>query len=91
MIEGDARVVEARRPRLKGDEKAIVEGGGTPEGWSKAKAAQIDRDGRWTLKRGRKRPPEANGRVATGLVVPCFGYRNHVSIDRRHGSSAATR
>lgn len=81
----DATVVDARRPRLKGEEKAVVKGGGVPEGWSKAKAAQIDRDGRWTLKRGRKRPPKADERVATELVVPAFGYKNHVTIDRRHG------
>ena len=81
----DATVVEARRPRLKGDEKAIVKGGGTPEDWSKVKAAQMDTDGRWTLKRGRKRPPKANERVATELVVPSFGYKNHVTIGRRHG------
>lgn len=81
----DATVVEARRPRLLRDEKAIVKGGGVPEGWSKAEAAQIDRDGRWTLKRGRKRPPKADERVATELVVPCFGYNNPVTIDRRHG------
>jgi hypothetical protein len=81
----DATVVEARRPRLKGEEKATVKGGGTPAGWSKAKAAQIDRDGRWTLKRGRKRPPKADERVATELVIPAFGDKNHVTIDRRHG------
>lgn len=81
----DATVVEARRPRLTGEEKTIVKGGGTPAGWSKAKAAQIDKDGRWTLKRGRKRPPKADERVAMELVVPCFGYKNHVTIDRRHG------
>lgn len=81
----DATVIEARRPRLSGEEKAIVKGGGTPVGWSKAKAAQMDRDGRWTLKRGRKRPPEADERVTTELVIPCFGYKNHIGIDRRHG------
>jgi hypothetical protein len=81
----DATVVEARRPRLKTDEKIVVKGGGMPEGWSKAKAAQIDRDGRWTLKRGKKRPPKADARVATERVVPCFGYKNHVTIGRRHG------
>ena len=41
--------------------------------------------GRWTLKRGRKRPPKSDERVATRLVVPCCGYENHVGIDRRHG------
>ena len=81
----DATVVEALRPRPKGEEKAVVKGGGTPKGWSKAKAAPIDRDGRWTLKRGRKRPPKTNERVATALVVPAFGYKHHGTIDRRHG------
>jgi transposase, IS5 family len=81
----DATVVQARRPRLKGDEKAAIKEGKVPEDWSKAKTAQMDRDGRWTLKRGRKRPPKGNERVATELVVPAFGYENHVTIDRRHG------
>ena len=44
----DATVVEARRPRLSKDEKATVKGGAVPEGWSKAKRAQMDIDGRWT-------------------------------------------
>jgi hypothetical protein len=30
-----------------------------PTTWSKAKRAQMDRDGRWTIKRGRRRPPRA--------------------------------
>jgi hypothetical protein len=41
----DATVIEARRPRLNAEEKSIVRGGGTPPGWSKAHARQIDRDG----------------------------------------------
>jgi IS5 family transposase len=81
----DATVVQARRPRLTVEEKATIRGGDVPEGWSKAKTAQMDRDGRWTLKRGRKRPPKADERSAVQLVVPCFGYKNHVGIDRRHG------
>jgi IS5 family transposase len=48
----DAPVVQARRPQLSKDEKAMVKGGAVPEGWSKAKRAQMDTDGRWTLKRG---------------------------------------
>ena len=81
----DATIIQARRPRLTAEEKATIKGGGVPEDWSKAKMAQMDRDGRWTLKRGRKRPPKADERVATQLVVPCFGYKNHIGIDRRHG------
>jgi hypothetical protein len=84
----DATVIQARRPRLTRDEKATVKGGAVPEGWSKAKRAQMDTDGRWTLKRGRSRPagssrpPEP---TPTELVIPLFGYKNHLGIDRRHG------
>ena len=82
----DATVIEARRPRLSATEKAAIKGGGTPEGWSKAKRAQMDRDGRWTLKRGRKKPkPDGAARAATEIVVPAFGYKNHIGVDRRFG------
>jgi IS5 family transposase len=83
----DATVVEARRPRFTADEKATVKGGDVPERWSQAKRAQMDTDGRWTIKRGRRRgagegEPQAR---AAELAVPVFGYKNHLSIDRRHG------
>jgi transposase, IS5 family len=84
----DATVVEARRPRLTTDEKTTIKAGGVPAGWSKAKRAQIDTDGRWTLKRARKRPPSASAPQAptrTELVVPVFGYKNHLGSDRRLG------
>ncbi len=82
----DATVIEARRPRLTRDEKQIVRDGGTPDGWSKARTRQIDRDGRWTIKRGRKQaPPEGAPRQAAEIAVPVFGYKNHVGIDRAHG------
>jgi hypothetical protein len=51
----DATVIEARRPRLTQVEKDTLKGGGTPADWKPVRRAQIDRDGRWTLKRGRKR------------------------------------
>jgi IS5 family transposase len=84
----DATVVQARRPRLSQGEKAIVKGGAVPEGWSKAKRAQMDTDGRWTLKRGRKRstgPGETHERSRSELVIPVFGYKNHLGIDRHFG------
>lgn len=82
----DATVVEARRPRLTKQEKAVLRDGGTPEGWSKARTRQIDRDGRWTLKRGRKaKPPEGASRQAAEIAVPMFGYKNHLGVDRAHG------
>jgi transposase, IS5 family len=61
----------------------------------------LDTDGRWTLKRGRKRAAgrsERHERTQTELVIPVFGYKNHLGIDRRHGfirsfvvTNAATR
>ena len=59
----DATVIEARRPRLTQAEKETIKGGGTPAEWKPARRAQIDRDGRWTIKRGRKR--EADQATAT--------------------------
>ena len=83
----DATVVEARRPRLTQDEKATVKAGSVPEAWPKAKRAQMDTDGRWTIKRGRRRAAagETQARVAAAIAVPLFGYKNHLGIDRRHG------
>ncbi|SDB74642.1 transposase [Belnapia rosea] len=42
----DATFVEAQRPRLTKDERQTLRDGGTPDGWSKARTRQIDRDGR---------------------------------------------
>jgi IS5 family transposase len=61
-----------------------------PADWTPSRTRQIDRDGRWTLKRGRKRqgPPDASGQKRQGtaeILVPVFGYKNHVGIDRMHG------
>jgi IS5 family transposase len=84
----DATVVEARRPRLTRSEKDTIKGGGTPSGWSKARGAQIDRDGRWTIKRGRKPdtpPDQAKRTAAVEIAMPMFGYKNHVGIDREFG------
>jgi IS5 family transposase len=83
----DATVIEARRPRLSRAEKETIKSGGTPADWLKAKRAQVDRDGRWTIKRGRKPPmPDGAKRQAMAeIAIPVFGYKNHVGIDRAHG------
>jgi hypothetical protein len=83
----DATVIEARRPRLTQTEKETIKGGGTPTEWKPARRAQIDRDGRWTIKRGKKRaaaPGEGHPRQVE-IAVPVFGYKNHVGIDRVFG------
>ena len=60
-----------------------------PANWKPARTRQIDRDGRWTLKRGKKRLLSEDGGLkraaATEIIVPAFGYKNHVGIDRAHG------
>jgi transposase, IS5 family len=83
----DATVIEAPRPRLTQAEKDTIKGGGTPAEWTPARRAQIDRDGRWTIKRGRKRevPPGDGHKRQIEIAVPVFGYKNHVGIDREHG------
>jgi transposase, IS5 family len=48
----------------------------------------MDTDGRWTLKRGRKRstgPGETHERSPSELAIPVFGYKNHLGIDRHFG------
>ncbi len=86
----DATVVEARRPRLATEEKDTLKGGGIPQEWAPARRAQIDTEGRWTIKRGRKRetPPGDEGarrQAQQEIAVPVFGYKNHIGIDRAHG------
>jgi transposase, IS5 family len=83
----DATVIEARRPRLTQAEKDVIKGGGTPAEWTPTRRAQIDRDGLWTIKRGRKRQalPEEGHKRQVEIAVPAFGYKNHVGIDREHG------
>jgi transposase, IS5 family len=83
----DATVIAARRPRLTQAEKEAIKGGGTPADWKPARRAQIDHDGRWTIKRGNKRVPApgAGHQRQIEIAVPMFGYKNHVGLDREHG------
>ena len=82
----DATIIEVRRPRLTEREEEIVKRGEVPAHWSEARRHQIDRDGRWTLKRGRKREGDDSlKREPETLAVPVFGYKNHVNVDRTHG------
>ena len=67
----DATVIEARRPRLTQGEKDTIKGGGTPAEWTPARRAQIDRDGRWTIKR-EAAPGEGHNRQVE-IAVPVFG------------------
>ena len=49
-----------------------------------AKARQKDVDARWTMKFS-KAKPAADGKPQIDIAIPAFGYKSHISIDRRHG------
>lgn len=93
----DATIVEAPRQRLTAEEKQQIRNGDEPP-WPPATARQKDTDARWTIKRGRvkRKPgpapsaadpvsPATTERVAEALLIPAFGYKNHINIDRRFG------
>lgn len=84
----DASLVPAPKQRnTEGEKEAIKEGKSAPEIWPDQpnKAAQKDTDARWTLKIGGKVRYRANGTPLPMIAVPVFGYKSHISIDRRHG------
>ncbi|WP_210211575.1 transposase, partial [Azospirillum griseum] len=84
----DASIVEAPRQRLTREEKRQIRDGEDPP-WPPAKARQKDTQARWTVKRGRvkaKPGPALDGseaRMVEGLLIPAFGYKSHINIDRR--------
>jgi transposase, IS5 family len=84
----DASIVEAPKQRMTRAEKEEIKRGGRPD-WEPAKAAHKDVDARWTVKRGRvtKKPgpePKPSERITSGLLIPAFGYKNHINVDRRY-------
>ena len=81
----DATIVAAPKQRNTQAEKAAIKAGRIPEGWADrpAKLRQKDRDARWTVKFSKAKPRE-DGAPQADLAVPAFGYKNHLSIDRRH-------
>jgi len=82
----DASIVAAPKQRNTEAEKAAIKAGQIPPAWAvkPAKLRQKDRDARWTVKISKAKPAE-DGSARVDLAVPAFGYKNHVSIDRRHG------
>ena len=84
----DASIIAAPRQRNTDAEKSDLKEGRIPEAWAAKpkKLAQKDRDARWTLKRAKARPAKADGTKArVEIAIPMFGYKTHVSIDRKHG------
>jgi len=66
----DASIVPVPKQHNSRDDNARIKQGETPEGWENqpAKLAQKDTEARWTRKHGKSH----------------YGYKNHVSVDRRH-------
>lgn len=80
----DASIIEAPRQRNTDGEKEDLKAGRIPQEWAgrPAKLRQKDRDGRWTLKRGRrKRRPD--GSLSMEIAAPVYGYKSHIGADRR--------
>lgn len=84
----DATLVAAPRQRNTEDEKVRIKAGETAkEIWKEEpfKARQKDTDARWTVKFSKARPAEDGQKQQIDIAIPTFGYKNHISVDRRHG------
>jgi len=84
----DASLVPAPKQRNTKDEKAAIKAGkSAAEIWPDQpnKAAQKDVDARWTLKIGGKLRYRPDGTPLPQIALPVFGYKSHISIDRRFG------
>ena len=68
------------------ERQAIKDGKSAQDIWpdDPAKAAQKDTDARWTLKIGGK-VRYKDGKPLPMIALPVFGYKSHISIDRRYG------
>jgi IS5 family transposase len=66
----DATIVDAPKQHNTREENEAIKAGKTPQGWEEdpAKNAQKDKDARWTKKNEES----------------FYGYKNHVSVDRKH-------
>jgi len=84
----DASLVPAPKQRNTEDEKAAIKSGKSArEIWPDEpnKAAQKDTNARWTLKIGGKVRYRPDGTPLPMIAVPVFGYKSHISIDRKFG------
>jgi IS5 family transposase len=66
----DATIVSAPKQHNTREENEAIKAGQTPEGWEEKRAenAQKDKDARWTKKNDQS----------------FYGYKNHISVDRKH-------
>lgn len=84
----DATLVPAPKQRNTEAEKAAVKAGRSAKQiWpgKPNKAHQKDVDARWTVKVGGKVRYRPDGTPLPQIATPVFGYKSHISIDRRFG------
>jgi len=83
----DASIVAAPKQRNTDAEKDALKAGAVPEEWTAkpAKMRQKDREARWTMKRGRVQRLADGRPKGAEIMVPAFGYKNHIATDRGHG------
>ena len=88
----DATLVPAPKQRNTEDEKAAIKAGKSARqiwpskrGGKPNKAYQKDVDARWMVKIGGKVRYRPDGTPLPQIATPAFGYKSHISIDRRFG------
>jgi len=81
----DATIVKAPRQQNTKEEKDTIKEGKVPEDWKDKphKLSQKDLDARWIMKY--KKAKMKAGENAIDIAIPQFGYKNHISTDKRHG------
>jgi transposase, IS5 family len=81
----DASIVQAPRQQNTKKEKDSIKEGKIPEDWKAKphKLSQKDLDAHWNMKY--KKAKMKAGEDAIDIAIPQFGYKNHVSTDKRHG------
>lgn len=81
----DATIVSAPRQRMTKKEKETIKKGDIPEEWKEhpSKLSQKDREARWVVKYSKAKVK--NGEKAIDLATSYFGYKNHISTDKRYG------
>jgi len=81
----DATLVAAPKQRNTNAEKVDLREGRNPEDWQNkpAKLSHKDRHARWTLKFTKAKRQDDGSMPAMDLAIPFFGYKSHISIDRK--------
>ncbi|CCT58814.1 transposase [Acetobacter pasteurianus 386B] len=80
-----ATLVAAPKQRNTNEEKADLREGRIPQDWQDkpSKLSHKDRHARWTLKFTKAKRQDDGTIPSTDLAIPFFGYKSHVSIDRK--------